>query len=196
MSCVSETEARNTHRTFAVNYMYFPYQSLEMPGTKNVSLLETDKRTSKVPSRWCVTLAPEHTRQLLVLFLHNSPHKLDFKKVESQLLLAMITNSAVQSSTRTPIYRPQQSCKGYVFTGICLSTWGGGVCCLSACWDTMSPPRADTPPGSRHPPRSRYPCAGADTPPSRHPLSPERQPLLQTVRILLECILVTMLFCS
>ena len=87
-------------------------------------------------------------------------------------------------------YCLQRSCEGYVFTGVCLSTQGGGIC-LSACWDT-------TPPGSRHPPgadppwertpsQSRHP-PGPDTPRSRHP--PKRQPLLQTVRILLECILV------
>ena len=50
-------------------------------------------------------------------------------------------------------YRPQRSCEGYVFTGICLSTRGRGVC-LSACWDTThthtpgaDPPREQTPPG-------------------------------------------------
>ena len=134
-------------------------------------------------------------------------------------------------------YHPQQSCEGYVFTGICLSTGGG---CLPQCMlgyyphprsrhppgsrhtpaaDTtpqeQTPPKADTPlggdtPSSRHTPpeqtpfRSRYPPE--QTPPqSRHPLrgdttpgadthtpSPrERRPLLRTVRILLECILVS-----
>ena len=73
----------------------------------------------------------------------------------------------------------------------CVSVHTGGVC-LSACWDT-TPPGADTP-GSRHPP-------GADTPQSRHPPTrsrhpradtppPERWPLLRTVHILLECVLV------
>ena len=37
------------------------------------------------------------------------------------------------------IYRPQRSCEGYVFTGVCLSTRGGGVC-LSEWWDTTLPP--------------------------------------------------------
>ena len=70
-----------------------------------------------------------------------------------------------------------------MFLHACVHT-GGGVC-LSACWDT-TPPGADpeqTPP-EQTPPR-------ADTP-------PERRPLLRTVRILLECILVikrTYLFC-
>ena len=46
-------------------------------------------------------------------------------------------------------------------------------------------PPEQTPPKSRHPPRSRH-SPGADT-----PLPPERRrPLLRTVRILLECILV------
>ena len=65
-------------------------------------------------------------------------------------------------------YRPQRSCEGYVFTGVCLST--GGVC-LSACWDTTPrnrPPREQTPPqqtsladtSGRHPP---------GTPPVRPP---------------------------
>ena len=143
-----------------------------MPGTKNVSLLETDKRTSKVPSRWCVTLAPEHTRQLLVLFLHNSPHKLDFKKVESQLLLAMITNSAVQSSTRTPIYRPQQSCKGCFYRH--LSVHMGRGCLLPQCMlEYHVPPRADTPPGSRHPPsQEQIPLRWSRHPPEQTPPLP------------------------
>ena len=63
-------------------------------------------------------------------------------------------------------YRPQRSCEGYVFTGVCLST-GEGVC-LSALWDTHPPPPEQTPPQNRHPPWSRHPL-GADTPESRHP---------------------------
>ena len=60
------------------------------------------------------------------------------------------------------IYRPQRSCgQGNVFTGVCLSTGGEGVC-LSACWDAI-PPRdqgdppppdhSDTPPDQADPPR-------------------------------------------
>ena len=89
--------------------------------------------------------------------------------------------------------------------------WGG--ICLSACWDTppeQTPPGADTPgadtpqsrppqeqtpPSEQTPPRSRHPPR-ADTPQSRYPQgadipSQERWPLLRTVRILLECILVS-----
>ena len=84
-------------------------------------------------------------------------------------------------------YRPQRSWGNVMFlqVSVILLT-GGGVVCLSACWDT--PPVADTP------------LPGTDTPlGSRHP--PELDtPLLQSmlgdtvnaraVRILLECILV------
>ena len=113
------------------------------------------------------------------------------------MLTVFLTTKSVDISTyydsftlrlKPHFYRPQRSCKGYVFTGVCPH---GGVC-LSACWDTIppgaDPPRADTP-QSRHP-RSRHPPR-ADTP-------PERRPLLRTERILLECILVikrTYLFC-
>ena len=148
------------------------------------------------------------------------------------------------------IYRPQRSCEGYVFTGVCLST-GGGWGCLPQCMLGYHTPPADTPwsrhplgadtpqeqrtPGSRHPPWSRHP-QGADTPRSRLPRPdtprtrhPEDQtppqetppcsrhppradtpleqtppradtpsqirPLLRTVGILLECILVTSCSC-
>ena len=40
--------------------------------------------------------------------------------------------------------------QGNIFTGVCLSTGGRGVC-LSACWDTH-PPRPDTPPDQAPPP--------------------------------------------
>ena len=84
-------------------------------------------------------------------------------------------------------YRPQRSCEGYVFTGVCLST--GGVC-LSACWDTT--PRNRPPPGSRHPPADIPGRHLRQTPPWHTPCQtpPERRPLLRTVRILLEFILV------
>ena len=70
-----------------------------------------------------------------------------------------------QPSMFVSYYRPQRSCEGYVFTGVCLST-------------DQTPPTplgADTPPG-------------ADTPQEQTP--PKRRPLLRTVRTLLECILV------
>ena len=67
--------------------------------------------------------------------------------------------------------------QGNVFTGVCPSTGGKGVC-LSACWDAR-PPRTGIPPDqahsrTRHTPQSRQP------PPSRPPGSrhhlPSRHP--------------------
>ena len=76
-------------------------------------------------------------------------------------------------------YRPQLSCEGYVFTGVCLSKGGrprevwGGDGCLSACWDTTPPgadtPQEQTPPKSRHPPEQTPP--GQTPPKSRPPKS-------------------------
>ena len=64
-------------------------------------------------------------------------------------------------------YRPQRSCEGYVFTGVCLST---GEEYLTR---HTPPPRPGTPwdqvhpPGQVHPPRTRY------TPPDQvHPPRP------------------------
>ena len=113
-------------------------------------------------------------------------------------------------------YRPQRSCgQGNVFTGVCLSTGGEGVC-LSACWDAIPPsPTRQTPPQDQADPSGpgRPLLDQADTPPGRHPPGPGRPPrpgrhppgtrqtppsgsrLQHTVyerpvRILLECILV------
>ena len=52
-------------------------------------------------------------------------------------------------------YRPQRSCgQGYVFTRVCDSVHRG--ICLSACWDTATPPKKEAPPSL---PR-RPPCQG------------------------------------
>ena len=56
------------------------------------------------------------------------------------------------------IYRPQRSCEGYVFTGMCLFTWGGG--CLPQCMLGYQPPEADSPPGADPPPRRDGHCCG------------------------------------
>ena len=80
------------------------------------------------------------------------------------------------------IYRPQRSSEGDVFTGVCLSTGGGGYlpqCMLGyPLWEQTPPrsrhppeltsPKEQTPPWSRHHPgadttRSRH-IPGADTP--------------------------------
>ena len=58
------------------------------------------------------------------------------------------------------LYRPQRSCgQGNVFTFVCLSTGGEGVC-LSACWDAIPPPRP-----SRHPSRDQGDPPGPGRPP-------------------------------
>ena len=68
--------------------------------------------------------------------------------------------------------------QGNVFTGVCDSVNGGGVC-LSACWDTTPtaprtrPPRADTTLPGADPPGAD-PLHGPDTPQTRHP--PEQTP--------------------
>ena len=90
-------------------------------------------------------------------------------------------------------YRPERSCEGHVFTGVCLSTGG----CLPQCMlgyhthprpreqiplQEQIPPWGQTPPGSR-PPRSRHtpPTTREQTPPrsryppgGRHPLGADR----------------------
>ena len=58
----------------------------------------------------------------------------------------------LQSLSNLIHYRPQRSCgQGNVFTGVCLSTGGEGVC-LSACWDAIPPRTRETPPGPGRPP--------------------------------------------
>ena len=60
-------------------------------------------------------------------------------------------------------YRPQRSCgQGNIFTGVCLSTRGEGVC-LSACWDAI-PPDGEPPQMEENPPRWRTPRM-EETPP-------------------------------
>ena len=91
-------------------------------------------------------------------------------------------------------YRPQRSCgQGNVFTGVCLSTRGGG--CLPQCmlgYQTTPPgpgrppDQADTPQTRQTPPRTRQtpprapgrhpPGPGRHPPGPRHPLGPGRPP--------------------
>ena len=98
------------------------------------------------------------------------------------------------------IFQPQGKALSYYFTykrscgkvmflhlTVILST---GLCMPSVCWDT--PPRQTSPLGSRHPPGSRHPqetdTPGKQTLPRKQ--TPPQRPLLRTVRILMECILV------
>ena len=99
-----------------------------------------------------------------------------------QIQLRKLSTSQQISVNIGYIYRPQRSCgQGNVFTGVCLSIGGEGVC-LSAFWDVIPPgtrqtpsflPRnqADPPGPGRHPPRDQ-----ADTPPIRQtPPPPGKQ---------------------
>ena len=97
--------------------------------------------------------------------------------------------------SRHPFFnRPQTSCEGYVFTGVCLST-GGGVSApegfawvgVSAWWG-VSVPGGVSAPGGVYCRAECLLCTEAAPPPR------ERQLLLRTVRILLECILVSWKF--
>ena len=95
------------------------------------------------------------------------------------------------------IYWPQRSCgQGNVFTGVCLSTGGEGVC-LSACWDAIPPQDQADPPRWRPPlgpgrapldgeppPNGEPPQDGEPPPGSR----PQHTVYERPVRILLECI--------
>ena len=89
-------------------------------------------------------------------------------------------------------YRPQRSCgQGNVFTGVCLSTGGGGCLplCMLGCHTPPhgEPPAWRTPPGMENPPGWRTPPRG-----SRLQHTVYERP----VRILLECILVFVCFWS
>ena len=64
---------------------------------------------------------------------------------------------------RRDIYRPQRSCgQGNIFTGVCLSTGGGG--CLPQCMLGCHTPQMENPPGRwRTPPGWRTPPREADS---------------------------------
>ena len=121
------------------------------------------------------------------------------------MVLAWVTLTLCILTQLHYYYRPQRSCgQGYVFTRVCDSVHRGG--CLPQCMlgyppgadtpQSRHPPRADTPP-EQTPPQSRHPQE--QTPPI--PLTPPGSRLWhmvneQPVRILLECILVYIYFCS
>ena len=61
--------------------------------------------------------------------------------------------------------------QGNIFTSVCLSTGGEGVC-LSACWDMpprSTPPRPDPLPPTRHPPPGSRPPLEQTAPPEQTP---------------------------
>ena len=60
-----------------------------------------------------------YLHRILVLILM-SPNQSDSKSTD------YILESCVPSPACENFYRPQRSCEGYVFTGVCLSTVGGG----------------------------------------------------------------------
>ena len=70
-----------------------------------------------------------------------------------------------------------------MFLQACVCPHGGGGVCLNASWDT--PPEQTPLREQTHPPPTRE-----QTPPGADTRPRERRPLLRTVRILLECILV------
>ena len=61
-------------------------------------------------------------------------------------------------------YRPQRSCEGYVFTGVCLTT--GGEYLTRYTPEEQTPPGADPPWEHTGPPGTRYTPLGPGTPPS------------------------------
>ena len=83
---------------------------------------------------------------------------------------------AIPAYNEPAYYRPQRSCEGYVFTPVCHSGPQGASASV----------HAGIPPWEQSPP------LGADLPPEQTP--PSRWLLLQTIRILLECILVYGMF--
>ena len=105
-------------------------------------------------------------------------------------------------------YRPQRSCEGYVFTGVCVSTRGEGVPGqVPPPWDQVHPLLGPgTPPKIRYTPQTRYTPSPQtrytpwdqvppqDQVPPRIRYTPQETPDLRTVRILLECILVIYVF--
>ena len=88
----------------------------------------------------------------------------------------------------TLYYRPQRSCEGYVFTGVCLfELCSDATIKIIIHYATCLSMGGSTWPGT--PPRG----PGTPLPDQVHP--PEIWPLLRTVRILLECILVLICWC-
>ena len=88
--------------------------------------------------------------------------------VQKSCLQIKVYLHGAEANTKANFYRPQRSCKGYVFTPVCLSVHRGD---LGA---DPPPPGVDPLLGADNPPRSRYPPLeqtppGADlSPPTQH----------------------------
>ena len=83
-------------------------------------------------------------------------------------------------------YRPQRSCEGYVFTGVCLSTGEVGVFASVHAGiphttthphppEQTHPPKEDTP-SEQTPPHSRHPPGSRHTPPKQTPPTLQQTP--------------------
>ena len=123
--------------------------------------------------RGLIVVASESEIRRISLFVKliglNSGFAWNRKRMEMMLIELMFVAYSLIFFT---CYRPQTKLwKGNVFTPVCqsfCSQRGGGVVCLSACWDTHTHPRAgtlmaDTPgqalPLGRHPSADSY-CSG------------------------------------
>ena len=126
------------------------------------------------------------------LLLPTSVGLISVKNTKKKIFQNMLNMQALRSMAH---YRPQRSCEGYVFTGVCLFTGGEG-CLPQYMVGYTLPPSEQIPPEQNSPPRVDI-TPGADTPreqtPHQEQTPPERRPLLRTVCILLECILVLIL---
>ena len=125
--------------------------------------------------RWCWKVFWDHP-------LHMYGLVKPFETIQNlQLMYKLILNLHVSDSTN---YRPQTKLQeGNVLTPVCQSFCSHGGMCIPACiWGRHPPPRQTSPGQKPHPSGQTPPWAG--TP-------PPRRPLLRTVRILLECILVS-----
>ena len=108
-------------------------------------------------------------------------YKWTFSRKRSQCTMR-VASFRITIELRAHFYRPQWFWEGYVFTPVCHSVHGR--VCLSACWDTTPPeqtprtrpPRADTPPRTRHPSSSRHSPRDQVQSRGRHPLGPGNPP--------------------
>ena len=115
----------------------------------------------------------------------NEQNRMSVQKIGQPKRLSLLVMPIIYTNTYLP--PANEVCEGYVFTSVCPQEGSASVHAGIA-----------DPPGTRHTPLEQTP------PQSRHPLArhPSAQYMLGdtankwAVRILLECVLVTMLFCS